>query len=165
MSEETKMTSEETQARLTAAREELDELLEEERKLDGAMHRARLDDVQARVGNAGGIRGAISAAVSKVRGVQDRAEQLPHEVWAARMRVLLLEREHQEVLYEELAEPEARTYAEFKELDAELPKIQRRRQDALDHSVAAGRARREAYNRAQEAGEQLEQLKRTGPES
>ncbi len=160
----TKTTSQELQARLSAAQEELDSLLQEGRNLDETMQKARLEDAESRTTNAGGIRGALGAAVSRVTRVRDRAEQLPDEIFAAKIRVLLLEREHQEALYDELAEPEARTYAEFKKLDDELPRLQRRRQDALDHATAAGRERRAAYNQAREAGEQLEQLKRSGPE-
>jgi len=129
------------------------------------MQRARLDDAEARVNAPGGIRGAIASAVSQFRGVQDRAEQLPFEVWSAQLHVLTLERDHQEALFAELEEPEARLKAEFRELDAELPKLQRRRQDALDASVSATWDRRAAFNRAREAGEQLEALKKSGPDN
>ena len=96
--------------------------------------------------------------------MQDRAEQLPHEIWSAQLHVLTLERDYQEALFAELEEPESRLHAEFCELDEELPKLQRRRQYALDHATATGRDRRAVYHRAREAGEQLEQLKRSGPE-
>ncbi len=157
------MNSEELAAQLTEAREELEELLTEQRRIGGEMAQARLEDAEARVNAPGGIRGAIASAVSRVRGVQDRAEQLPHEIWSAQLHVLALERDYQQALYDELAEPEARTYEEFKRLDDELPKLQRRRQDALDHSLTAGRDRRAAGNRVQELGEQLEALKKAGP--
>ncbi len=157
------MTSEELAAQLTEAREELEELLTEQRKLGGEMAQARLEDAEARVNAPGGIRGAIASAVSRVRGVQDRAEQLPHEIWSAKIRVLLIEQEYQQALFDQLEEPEARTHAEFKKLDDELPKLQRRRQDALDLAIATGRERRAAYNRAQEANEQLKALKQAGP--
>jgi chromosome segregation ATPase len=138
------MHSEELAAQLTKAREELEALLGEQRNIGGEMQQARLADAEARVNAPGGIRGAIASAVSRVRGVQDRAEQLPHEIWSAQLHVLALERDYQQALYDELAEPEARLQAEFRELDEELPKLQRRRQDALDHSVTASWDRRAA---------------------
>lgn len=157
------MYSEELAAQITEARRELEGLLAEQRSIGEKMQQARLADAEARVNAPGGIRGAIASAVSRVRGVQDRAEQLPHEIWSTQLHLLALERDYQEALYAELEEPETRLHAEFKQLDEELPKLQRRRQDALDHATAAARDRRAAYNRAQEAREQLEQLKKAGP--
>lgn len=120
MTEETKTPSQEAGERLAAAREELDELLAEQRRLGEDLEAARRGDHEERmeVARSGGrIRSAISAVVSRVRDVEDRREALPHEVRSARLRVLELEREHQDALYADLETPEATAYAEFKKLD------------------------------------------------
>ncbi len=167
MGEQTKPESEELLERVHAARQELDGLISEQRRLGDDLERARREDHEARMeavrGGAGSIRSAVSSLVSRVRGVEDRGAILPELIWTARMHVLELEAAHNKARHAELEEPEREAKEEFEEVDALLPKVQKRRQDALDRVTAVNRERRDLQRREAEAKAELERLKRAGP--
>lgn len=168
MSEETKTTSQGILERIHDARGELDELVAEQRRLGGDLERARVEDHAERMEalrGGGSIRSAVSSLVSRVRGVEDRGASLPELIWTARMHVLELEAAYNEARGAELEEPERSAKAEFKEVDALLPRVQKRREDALDHVNAISRERRDLLRRREEAQAELDSLKRTGPEA
>lgn len=155
--------TEENAARLRAAREELDELLAEQRNLPRELEQAHRDDHEARVSSTGGIRAALSSMVSRVRGVEERREALPNEIWSASILALELEAEHAASLVEDLEEPKNEAHRAFTEADTELPKIQRRRQDLLDRTLVLTREQSAAERTKEEALRAVEQLHKTGP--
>lgn len=168
MTEETKLRSQELLERAHAARLELDELIAEQRQLDSDLARARVEDHEDRmesVRGGGSIRSAVSSLVSRVRGVEDRAASLPELIWTARMHVLELDAEYNRERNAELEEPQREAQEEFTEVDALLPKVQKQRETRLDRVMHLTRTRREHEQREAEALEQLEALKRSGPES
>lgn len=167
MTEETKLKSQELLERTHAARLELDELIAEQRRLDSDLARARVEDHEARmesVRGGGSIRSAVSSLVSRVRGVEDRAASLPELIWTARMHVLELDTEYHRSRNAELEEPQREAQEEFTEVDALLPKVQKRREAALDRVMHLTRTRRDHEQREAEVLEQLEALKSSGPE-
>lgn len=97
MSNERAASTEEKVARLQSAREELDELLTEQRNLPRELEGARREDHEERMqaaSSGGRIRAAVSSMVSRVRDVEDRREALRHEIWSASIRVNELEADH-----------------------------------------------------------------------
>ncbi len=167
MTEETKTTSQELLERLQAARGELDELIAEQRRLTDDLERARHEDHEERMGavrGGGSIRSAVSSLVSRVRGVEDRGAALPELIWTARMHILELEREYNATKYAELEEPERQAKAEFDEVDALLPQVQKRREDALDRVRYLRRERRDLERRTEEARMELAASKQAGPQ-
>lgn len=167
MTEEVKAQSQETLERTHAARQELDALIAEQRRLGDDLEKARREDTESRMDNlrAGGtIRGAVASLVSRARGVEDRAASLPEEIWVARMHVLELEARHNRERNAELEDPERVAQEEFREVDALLPQVQKRRETDLDRSTYLTRERRDHERREEDALTQLEALKRSGPE-
>jgi len=167
MTEETKTKSQQLLEEQHALRGELEELIAEQRRLGDDLQRARSEDASERleaVRGGGNIRSAVSSVVSRVRGVEDRGAALPELIWTARMHILELEREYNETKHAELEEPERQAQAEFREVDALLPKVQKRRDGALDHVMAVTRERRDLERRREEAQTELEALKRSGPQ-
>ena len=162
MSNETTGT-EEKAARLQAAREELQDLLTEQRNLPRELEQAHRDDHEARVSSTGGIRAALSSVVSRVRGVEERREALPNEIWSANIRVLELEAEHAAAVASDLEEPKNEAHRAFTEADTELPKLERRRQDLLDRTLVLTREQSAAERPKDEALRAVEQLHKTGP--
>lgn len=161
------MNTEEKAARLQAAREELDELLTEQRNLPREIEEARQEDHEERMKAAGSgsrIRAAVSSMVSRVRGVEDRREALPHEIWSANIRVLELEAEHAAALVVDLEGPKNEAHRKFTAADEELPKLQKKREDLLDRTMALTRDQRQAERARDEATLQAEALKKAGPE-
>ncbi len=161
------MSTEEKAARLQSAREELDELLTERRNLDQELAQARLADHEERAEAArtsGSLRSAVSSLVSKVRGVEDRAATLPELIWSANIRVNELEAEHADALVADLEEPKNDAHREFTEVDRELPKLQKKREDLLDRTMFFTREQREAERIRDEAIARVEALKKAGPE-
>ncbi len=168
MTEGIKAASQELLERLHAARGELDELIEEQRRLTSDLERARREDSEARmeaVRDGGSIRSAVSSLVSRVRGVEDRGAALPELIWTARLHILELEREYNRVRHAELEEPERKAVEEFREVDALLPKVRKRREAALDRTDHLRRERRDLERRQEDAQAELEALKRSGPDS
>jgi len=167
MTEETKTKSQQLLEEQHALRGELEELIAEQRRLGDDLQRARSEDASERleaVRGGGNIRSAVSSVVSRVRGVEDRGAALPELIWTARMHILELEREYTATKHAELEEPERQAQAEFREVDALLPKVQKRRDGALDHVMAVTRERRDLERRREEAQTELEALKRSGPQ-
>ncbi len=168
MTEKTKAASQEMLERLHAARGELDELIAEQRRLAGDLERARVEDHEERmeaVRGGGSIRSAVSSLVSRVRGVEDRGAALPELIWTARMHILELEREYHAQKYAELESELPGAQSEFREVDAQLPVLQKRREDTLDRVNYLNREMRDLERRREEAQAELEALKRSGPES
>lgn len=169
MAEETKAASQEMLERLHAARGELDELIEEQRRLTSDLQRARHEDHEERMeavrSSGGGIRSAVSSLVSRVRGLEDRGAALPELIWTARLHIFDLEREYNTTKHAELEEPQRQATEEFREVDALLPKVQKRREAALDRVTYLNRERRDLERRGEDAQAELDALKRSGPES
>jgi len=155
LTEETKAASQQLLERQHAARGELDELIAEQGRLAGHLERARVEDHEERMEavrtSGGSIRSAVSSLVGRVRGVEDRGASLPELIWTARMHVLELEAAYNEARRAELEEPEREAYEEFKEVDELLPKVQKRRENALDLATHFGRERRDLERREEEA--------------
>ena len=167
MTEETKLKSQELLERTHAAREELDALTAEQRRFAGDLERARVEDHEERmkaVRSGGSIRSAVSSWVSRAWEVEGRREALPELIWTARMYVLELEAEYNRARHAELGEELPGAQAEFREVDALLPEVQKRRERALDHANYLNRELRDLERRRETAQEELEALKRSGPE-
>jgi hypothetical protein len=75
-----------------------------------------------------------------------------------------LEAEHAAAVSNDLEEPKNEAHRAFTEADTELPKLQRRRQDLLDRTVALTREQSTAERTREEALRALEQLHKTGPD-
>lgn len=167
MSNEMAESTEEKAARLQSAREELDELLTEQRNLPRELEGARREDHEERMqaaSSGGRIRSALASLSSRVRNVEDRREALRHEIWSASIRVNELEAEHAAALVEDLEKPKNEAHREFTAVDEELPKLQRKRQDLLDWTMFFTREQREAERIRDEAISRAEALKKAGPE-
>lgn len=167
MTEEVKAKSQETLERTHAARQELDELIAEQRRLGQDITQARHEDHEDRMEamrGGGSIRSAVSSLVSKVRGVQDRGAALHELIWSARLRILELDAEYHAQKYAELGEELPGAESEFREADALLPEVQKRRERALDRTSYLNREMRDLERRREAAQQELESLKRSGPE-
>jgi chromosome segregation ATPase len=160
------MSTEETRDRLQAARAELEELLDEQRRLDEDLEAARREDHEERmeVARSGGrIRSALASLSSRVRGVEERREALPCEIWSARIRVLELEVEHCGATVEELEEPVNQASREAREVDQERRDAEKRYQELTDKAYVLRRDQNEAGNRKHQAEIELRQLRKAGP--
>ncbi len=167
MTEGIKTTSQELLERLQAARGELDELIAEQRRLGYDLEQARQEDHEERMQTArsgGRIASAISALKSRVKGVEDRREALPYEIWSARIRVLELEVEHTGAVVEDLREPTENASREAREADQERQDAERRYRDLTDKASVLLREQIASGNRNHQAALELEALKRSGPE-
>ncbi len=162
----TRETSEGVLERIHDAREELDELIAEQRRLDQDIEQARVEDSEERlkavVRNGDSIRGAVSSLVRRVRRVEDWREVLSELIWTARMRLAQLEAEYNAARYAELQDevPGART--EFQEVDALLHLGEKRRERALDRVNYLRREMGDLKNRREEARSEPEALKKAG---
>ncbi len=146
--------SEETLARLTEARAELDELVTEQARLGRDLEHARQEDHEARMQAArsgGRIASAISSLKSRVRGVEDRREALPYEIWSARIRALELEVEHTGAVVEDLEEPKNNVSREAREADQERQEAERRYRELTDKAGVLQRDQLAAGNRNYQA--------------
>ncbi len=167
MTEATKPKSQQLLEEQHALRGELEELIAEQRRLGDDLRRARSEDASERleaVRGGGNIRSAVSSLVSRVRGVEDRGAALSELIWTTKLRIAQLGAEYNAAKYAELEEPERQATEEFREVDALLPKVQKRREAALDRVTYLNRERRDLERRQEEAQTELDALKRSGPE-
>lgn len=80
------------------------------------------------------------------------------------MHILELEAEYNRERNTELEEPQREAQEEFTEVDALLPKVQKRRETRLDRVMHLTRTRRDHELREGDALTELEGLRRSGPE-
>ncbi len=154
--------------RLEAARAELAGLVAEQAGMPARMREAEQEDHAQRLRAArtgGGIAAAISKVKSKVRGVKDRGEELPYEIWSARIRVAELELAHYEAIAPELDERVQEARAASHEAERELQEAEKRNRTLGDVYTAAMREQHAAYQRSQEVERELAALEANGPSS
>lgn len=153
---------------LEQARVELSELLTEQGRLPESIRQAEQEDHAERLRAArsgGSIAATLSKMKSKVRGVKDRREELPYEIWSARIRAAELEREHYEAIAPELEERRQKAQEELHKATDELKEMEARHRKLTDVASAALREQTAAYQRDQEVERELARLEANGPES
>lgn len=155
------------QERLDAARAELEGLLQEQRQLPRQLDRARREDHETRMQAAregGSVASAVKGIISNVRGVKDRAEELPYLIWSARLRVLELEVEHRTALAPGLEEQFLRAREESHAADRALEEARKRARDLSDAYSVAMHEHEENHAERRRVEQEIARLNAAGPE-
>lgn len=161
-------TAEELREQLETARVQLGALIAEQESMAGRLREAEQEDHAERMEAArsgGGIGAALRRVGSKVRGVKDRREELPYEIWSARIRVAELELAHYEAAAPELEERVQAARERSYEAERELREAEDRTHRLKDAYSRTFQEQTAAYHRSQEVERELAALEANGPGS